>query len=138
MNFYLIRTRLSTHLIPLRKIFSNTESFLESINKDKLFKDFEVFLSDYSEQNLASGICTINFKKNKSNFKVDIRFMQSTRLSEFCFDLVAVVWSNTDEINLKVLKEEMSLYFEKLRYKFNKDLIISDEEAISDKYTTSY
>ncbi len=135
MNYTLTKTRVNTDITQLRRIFRSADSLKKALSKQIGIKDcdFDFLNYSYGELNLMSALAEFKIKTSENLVPIQIRFMQSTRKTELCFDVFVLIVNTEDQGIIEAeVKKTASDFLESLRVRYNGDWHISDKD-LSDK-----
>lgn len=145
-SYLLCNTRLYSNIVAMRKRFSKSsqieDDLISAQNSAKItmpscseMPEPKVSVLDYEELYLMSGISRLSVSLLREVFSVDLRFMQSARDAQLCFDVFILIRSKDKDTNAaQSLKKLFELYLESLRKTYNGDWHITDDEVIGDEF----
>ncbi len=125
MPYQLLKARINTNFHRIIKPFKNLPAFCDWTNQANLTISEQTAFSD---NNLENGSACYQIATADQMIAIDIKLMQSTKLTSYCFDVFLV-------INYTMLNDEVkaisALYQQRLtalRQQYNGDWVIGDQD----------
>ncbi|PIE77253.1 MAG: hypothetical protein CSA13_00355 [Clostridiales bacterium] len=123
MPYKLLKQRINTNFSRIVKPFKNRSAFAEWTERPDYIIETAL---DFSDVNLESAQAVYNVIFDDAQIAVEIRLMQSTHYTSYCFDLFLVL--RYDELNSATASviAHYDARLEALRRQYNGDWIIGD------------
>ncbi len=123
MPYKLLKQRVNTNFNRIIKPFRSRAAFTEwSERSDYIIET----VADFSDCNLESAAAAYRVTIGDLAITVDLRIMQSTRQTSYCFDVFLMLRYDDADAIIDAVVNHYAMRLEALRRRYNGDWIIGD------------
>ncbi len=125
MPYQLFKARINTNFNRIIKPFKNLTAFRDWTNQANLTISEQIAFSD---NNLENGSASYQIATAKQMITIDIKLMQSTKLTTYCFDVFLVINYNVVSDEVKAICALYQQRLSELQKQYNGNWIIGDQD----------